>query len=209
MNRWVQLGFAVFAALLLGATLFVRVGDVFQSASAEGTALLEPEPLQGPAPGFSLHTRDGQQVTLESLKGRTVLLNFWATWCTPCLQELPHIAALARKLKDRPITLVLISVDREWAEIDNMAKDIAGAHPAKQGPWKDAVLLLQGRIENVVLLLDPDEKTAHTYGTRKYPETYLIGPAGNLKTKFVGPKAWGREPAVEYLVKLTGGHLSL
>ncbi len=199
MNRWVQLGFAVFAAFLLGATLFVRIGSVFGSASAEGTALLDPEPLQGPAPAFSLPTRDGRLVTLQSLKGRTVLLNFWATWCTPCLQELPHIAALARKIADRPMILVLISVDQKWSEIDNMAKDIQGAHPAKEGPWKDAALLLQGRVENVVLLLDPSEKTAHAYGTRKYPETYLIDPDGNLKTKFTGPKAWGYAAAIDYL----------
>ena len=204
MNRWVQLAFAVFAVLLLGATLFIRIGGVFQSASAEGSALLDPEPLQGSAPSFTLPTRSGKTVTLESLKGRTVFLNFWATWCTPCLQELPHIAALARKLRDRPVTLVLISVDREWAEIDNMARDIQGAHPAGKGPWKDAVLLLQGGLDNVILLLDPEEETAHKYGTRKYPETYLIDPDGSLKTKFVGPKAWGYETAAGYLGKQVG-----
>lgn len=199
MNRWVQLGFAVFAALLLGATLFVRIGDALQSASAEGTALLDPEPLQGPAPAFSLPTRDGRTVSPEGLKGQTVLLNFWATWCAPCLQELPHLAALARRIKDQPVVLVLVSVDRNWSEIENMADDIQSAHPAKAGPWKDAVLLLQGQIENVILLLDPSEKTAHTYGTRKYPETYLIDPQGNLKTKFTGPKAWGNAAAIDYL----------
>jgi thiol-disulfide isomerase/thioredoxin len=204
MNRWVQLVFTVFAAILLGATLFVRIGDVSPSASAEGTALLDPESQRGPAPAFSLSTRDGRLVTLESLKGRTVWLNFWATWCRPCLQELPQIAALARKAKDQQVILVLVSVDRNWSEIDNMVKDIQGAHPATKGPWKDAALLLRGQFENVVLLLDPLEKTAHAYGTRKYPETYLIDPDGNLKTKFTGPKAWGHEAALDYLGKQVG-----
>jgi thiol-disulfide isomerase/thioredoxin len=204
MNRWVQLGFAVFAFLLLGATLLIRIGDVFGTASAEGSALLDPEPLMGPAPAFSLPARDGKAVTLQSLRGKTVFLNFWATWCTPCLQELPHIAALARKVAGRPVILVLISVDQNWSEIDNMAKDIQGAHSAREGPWREAVLLLQGQIDNVLLLLDPSEKTAHAYGTRKYPETYLIDGQGNLQTKFVGPKAWGHESAIEYLEKLVG-----
>jgi thiol-disulfide isomerase/thioredoxin len=204
MNRWVQLGFSVFAVLLLGATLFIRIGEVFQSASAEGSALLDPEPLEGPAPEFSLKARDGRTVSLQSLKGRTVLLNFWATWCAPCLQELPHLAALARKLEERAVVLVLISVDRDWSAVGTMAKDIQDAHPAKAGPWNDAALLLQGQLANVILLLDPAEKSAHAYGTRKYPETYLIDPEGNLKTKFVGPKAWGYQAAVEYLQKLIG-----
>jgi thiol-disulfide isomerase/thioredoxin len=194
VNRWVQLGFVVFAVLLLGATVFIRVGEVFQAAFAEGSALLDPEPLDGPAPVFSLKARDGSTVTLEALKGRTVLLNFWATWCTPCLQELPHLAALARRLGDRPVTLVLVSVDR----------DIQSAHPAEAGPWKYAALLLQGRVENAVLLLDPAERTARAYGTRKYPETYLIDPRGNLEAKFVGPKAWGYESAAEYIRHRTG-----
>ncbi len=203
MNRWVQLGFVVFAVLLLGATLFIRIGGVFQAASAEGSALLDPEPLSGSAPAFSLKARDGRNVSLEALKGRTVLLNFWATWCAPCLQELPHLAALARRLEDRPVTLVLISVDRDWAEIDNMTRDIQSAHPTEAGPWKDAALLLQSRVDNAVLLLDPAERTAHAYGTRKYPETYLIDPRGDLKAKFVGPKAWGYDSAVEYLLHRT------
>lgn len=199
MNRWVQLGFLIFAVLLLGATLFVRVGDVFQAASAEGSDLLDPEPLSGPAPDFSLKTRDGRSVSLEGLKGKAVLLNFWATWCAPCLQELPHLAALARRVADRPVVLVLISVDQNWSAVDTLAREIQGAHPAEAGAWKDAVLLLQGRIENVIMLLDPAERTAHAYGTRKYPETYFVDPNGDLKTKFTGPKAWGYAAAVDYL----------
>lgn len=202
MNRWVQLGFAVFAALLLGTTLYLRIGDAFQPGSDQGTALLDPETAEGPAPKFSLPTVDGRLVSLKDLMGKTVLLNFWATWCTPCLQELPHLAALARKMQGKPMVLVLVSVDESWSAIENMAQDVQRAHPAKEGPWKEAVSLLRGQIENAILLLDPTEKTAHTYGTKKYPETYLIDPAGRLKMKFIGPKAWGYDAVVEYLGKL-------
>ena len=81
----------------------------------------EQEALTGvpvrPAPDFTLKTLEGDSLQLSALNGRTVLLNFWATWCTPCLQEMPLLAQLHRKWEARGVTVLGISLDYGDTEI--------------------------------------------------------------------------------------------
>ncbi|MYJ55418.1 MAG: TlpA family protein disulfide reductase, partial [Rhodothermaceae bacterium] len=70
-----------------------------------------------PAPDFALKTLEGDSLQLSSLKGRTVLLNFWATWCTPCLQEMPMLAQLHREWEEHGVTVLGISLDYGDTEI--------------------------------------------------------------------------------------------
>ena len=68
--------------------------------------------LSGPAPGFTLQSRDGQQVSLASLKGNVVMVNFWATWCVPCRQEMPHLQALYERYNSLGFELLAVNVEK-------------------------------------------------------------------------------------------------
>ena len=78
--------------------------------------------LSGPAPGFTLASRDGEQVSLSSRKGSVVMVNFWATWCVPCRQEMPHLQALYERYNSLGFELLAVNVEddpegaRKWLE---------------------------------------------------------------------------------------------
>jgi thiol-disulfide isomerase/thioredoxin len=205
LNRIAQMSF-----LSLGIALLVAI--VVLGPEPEGQAiqsdqdLLTPIQLSGAAPEFSLAQSSGKEIALSDLKGRYVLLNFWATWCEPCKDELPHLAVLANAMQDLPVTMVLVTVDQDLKPVNELIQKIEQAAPQSEGRtlWLQTAKLLRGQLENVVLLWDPTEKAARSYGTSKYPETYLVDPRGRLKLKFVGPKPWGRPAALDAFRKFIG-----
>ena len=67
--------------------------------------------VSGPAPGFTLESRDGQQVSLASLKGKVVMVNFWATWCVPCREEFPFLTRLQKKHRGAGLSVLGVSTD--------------------------------------------------------------------------------------------------
>jgi len=121
------------------------------------------------APDFDLPTLAGDRVRLRALKGRVVLVHFWATWCPPCVEEAPYLSRLYDRLRGRPFDLVAVSVD-DGADI---VRKFFGTNPPA---YKVA--------------LDPGGGVAHNYGTFKYPETYLVGPQGQLLKRYIGPQNW-------------------
>jgi thiol-disulfide isomerase/thioredoxin len=196
----VQLAFFLLAMALLVATGVWRLESCVQGLRQAGVSLLSPQPAGGTAPAFELQTLDGRIVKLSDFGGRPVLINFWATWCAPCREELPHLARLARELAETPVNLVLISVDEGWAPVSELAQE---AGEEDQGsPWSLVARILRGESPGVLSLLDPSERVARSYGTFKYPETYLVDGSGALVRRFVGPKAWGHPRAVEALREL-------
>lgn len=159
-----------------------------QVAQADGEPLqLKPlgstgDPLLNqPAPDFSLQQRNGETLSLTGLKGKVVVLNFWATWCAPCVEEIPALNRLYRQLKGLPVELVGISVDNGWAEVDKM--------------------LLKRPIQFKVAL-DTAQGVPTRYGTSKYPETFVINKQGVVVRKLIGAQLWDRGDFVAYLRKL-------
>ncbi len=123
-------------------------------------------PLVGqPAPPFSLVDIDGQPVRLADLEGRPVVLNFWATWCQPCIAEHPIFESAGRRYGDRVVFLGVIYQD----EVDAIRQFVR-----RHGAW--------GRT-----LIDADSKVSIAYGVYGVPETYLIAPDGTVAEKITGP----------------------
>lgn len=137
-----------------------------------------PEQLGTRAPIFSVS--DGEHsVDLKKLRGHVVLLNFWASWCAPCLEELPSLEDLQRDLPQ--VQIVAVSTDEDATAYQRFLK-------------QHSVSLLTVR--------DADQRSNAMYGTFRYPETYVIDKAGTIRRKFIGPQDWTSPEIVSYLKKL-------
>jgi thiol-disulfide isomerase/thioredoxin len=146
-------------------------------------SVVEPEDWgSAPAPEIALSAlyKDGKEgggpVKLSELKGRWVLVNFWATWCAPCRDEMPSLEMLHRRFGDR-LTMLAVSVDDDPAQV---ARFFGDTRPTFTVLW------------------DKEKQFTRTYGTSKFPETYLIAPDGRVAAKFTGPRDWYNQGMVQY-----------
>jgi thiol-disulfide isomerase/thioredoxin len=127
---------------------------------------------------FSLN--DGEHtVDLNKLHGHVVVLNFWASWCAPCIEELPSLEELQRDLPQ--VQIVAVSTDHDAVAYERFLK-------------QHSVSLLTVR--------DGDERSNGMYGTSRFPETYVIDKDGMIRRKFIGPQEWTSPEIVNYLKKL-------
>lgn len=133
------------------------------------------------APGFNLTADAGTGMSLEDYRGKYVLLNFWATWCPPCIQELPSLNNIHERFRDRGLVVVGVSVDED-----------------KEAYQK----FLQQRGVTFPTARDPQQTVNIRYGTTKFPESYLIDREGYVRRKYVGPEDWERPEIVNYLSSL-------
>ncbi len=193
--------FFLLCVLLLGGTLVHRLQAASAHRQQVAWRILQPEPREGPAPDFSLTVADGSLLNIESLRGRWVLVNFWATWCAPCLQELPHLVKLVEGLSGSGLMLLIVSVNEDWALVRDLSKQLSQAGTSGGNEARSA-RLLNGEIPGSLSALDSSEVLAKAFGTSRYPETYLIDPDGNLRYRFLGPKPWGREEILDWFGEL-------
>lgn len=131
-----------------------------------------------------------QDFLLSSLRGYPVVVHFWATWCGPCLQELPELLKRTKELRAQGYSVVAVAVDENWAKLD----DFFTRFPQ-----------LADLRNQTILLLDPGGAIAAKFGSSRFPETFLINDALLIDNKFVGPQPWG-DPQIEpYLQRLRSG----
>jgi cytochrome c biogenesis protein CcmG, thiol:disulfide interchange protein DsbE len=124
------------------------------------------------APEFSLPVEGGgAEISLRSLRGKVVFVNFWATWCTPCRSEAPSLASLHRELRGDDFEIVAISIDDPNAgpAIEQFRRDFSLDFP---------------------IALDPTKRVYAEYQAFGVPETFLLDPSGRLLEHFVGPQNW-------------------
>ncbi len=136
------------------------------------------------APSFSLAELNGAPpVALSELRGRVVVLHFWATWCPPCLVELPGLLTFSRRLDPAKFAVLPTCVD------DRDAREVRAfcAEAGFKGP----------------IYVDRGGKLAQRYGTFKFPETYIIDARGVVCKKIVGPAGWSSPEQWEYLNTLS------
>jgi thiol-disulfide isomerase/thioredoxin len=169
---------------LAGYTVWKRY--TFQKLLVD--SVVEPENWKNvPAPEVTLPSGDGApEVSLSAMRGKWVLVNFWATWCAPCRDEMPSMEMLNRRFqRDKlPIELVAITVDEDWRQVNRFFGD---TRPTFHVLW------------------DREKRASFTYGTRKFPETYLIDPEGRIAAKFVGPRDWYNQATVQYFDEVIAG----
>ncbi len=140
----------------------------------------KPTRIGSPAPDFVV--QDGtQKVALHDLKGKVVVLNFWATWCPPCVEEMPSLVEMQKKLKGTDVVVLAVSLDVDGDAYKKFLKD-------------HGVDLLTVR--------DADQKSNALYGTYKFPETFIIDKNGVLRRKFIGAVDWNDPAIAQYLTTL-------
>lgn len=144
-----------------------------------------PVTVGSSAPDFKLADRDGKEYTLSSFRGKVVFVNFWATWCKTCKDEMPSMQALYSYMKQRdmPFEILAISMDRVTTqkEIEPFAKGLGLTFP---------------------ILLDAWGKTDGKYKLTGVPETYIIDQNGNVAEKIIGPRDWTTIEAVQKIFTL-------
>jgi peroxiredoxin len=161
--------------LLCGVLLVYAMTDTTAMKTAGGVASIGVQ-----APDFALQDLQGKMWRLSDLKGKVVLLHFWATWCSTCEQENPTLQNLMRAEQDNPQLIVLSVLVRD----DPSA---AKAYMAKKG-------------FDFPVLAD-DKKTSIQYGLTGVPETFLIDKNGTIRDKVVGPNTWDSPAVREALAK--------
>ena len=182
--------FVLLAALLVYSFVTVaREGELRRACST--LCLLHPSYAgsERTAPDFHLKDMNGKDVALSSYRGKVVVLNFWASWCAPCKEELPDLGELAHILKDyKDVALVTVSVDAGPNDVRDLLKTVL--HDDAPFP----------------VLFDPGGETAvgAKFGTNQFPETWLIDKRGVIRARFDGTRAWSNAVAVELIDELRG-----
>lgn len=139
------------------------------------SAVHEPVVNSGDAaPHFAITADNGREVTEKNFGGKLLLVNFWASWCPPCVEETPSLDQLQRQLGPRGLVVLAISVDKD-----------ANAYRRFLAQQKVAFLTA----------LDSQQKINADYGTFQYPESYLIDTSGRVVEKIIGPRDWS-DPAM-------------
>lgn len=143
--------------------------------------------LNDKAPDFTLRDVTGKTVTLESLKGRVLFINFWASWCPPCKKETPELDKLAGRYKDSDLMVMAVNIDKTRDKADEFLERIGLLHSNR-----------------LTILLDPQSSVVSSYGARAMPTSFIIDRDGTIRYVHLGfnesdPSHWTKE--VESLFK--------
>jgi peroxiredoxin len=159
-------------SLIVLATLLLLLPGCYKGS--------RPPRIGTAAPDFTVQDSD-HKITLSEFRGKVVVLNFWATWCPPCVEETPALLQMSQKLRDKGVVVLAVSVDADGDAYHKFIKD---------------------RGIDFLTVRDPDEKASNLYGSFKWPETYIIDRDGVVRRKFIGAVEWTSPEVMDYLTKL-------
>jgi peroxiredoxin len=171
MSPFKRVGLLVGGVVALTAALMILINTGLpERAQFSGQILADglvaaPE-LNAVAPAFTLDSLSGGQVNIERLRGSTVVINFWATWCEPCRVEMPILQAFYDAHKEQGLRILAVNL---------------GEPPELARAWVDEFGL------TFDILLDPQQSIAALYQIRGQPSTYVIAPSGIITAIFYGP----------------------
>lgn len=164
LDRYIQIAMGAMALLLLVAIYMplhetlVQVGDR--------------------APDFSIKADNGRTYTQANFGGKLLVLNFWATWCPPCREELPSLDALQRTLGPKGLVVLAVSVDKD----DKVYRDFLAANKVA-----------------ITTARDPSQDINREYGTVQFPESYIIDQTGKVVEKIISSTNWMDERMVNHV----------
>ncbi|HYM78558.1 MAG TPA: TlpA disulfide reductase family protein [Candidatus Dormibacteraeota bacterium] len=139
-----------------------------------------PPRIGSAAKDFSVQDSD-RSVSLNQFRGQVVIVNFWATWCPPCVEELPSLMDMQDRLRAKGVVVLGVSIDVDGDAYHRFLKQ---------------------RNVNFLTVRDPEQKVASVYGTSGWPESYIIDRQGVLRRKIVGPIDWDSPEMMQFLNKL-------
>ena len=140
------------------------------------------------APNFTIQDSD-RSVTLSQLRGKIVVLNFWATWCPPCVDEMPSLEQLQKRFQGKDVTVLAVSLDDDGNDYHKFLKD----HHI------DLLTVRESGQKTDTGVIAP---VSSQYGTFKVPETYIIDRNGMIRRKFIGAQDWTSPEIVNYIKNL-------
>ena len=137
------------------------------------------------APALSLRDLEGRTHNLAAYRGKVLLVNFWATWCEPCRQEMPSIQRLRDKLGPKGLAVLAVNVDEPDARVRQFIKTTG---------------------LDLTIVMDPNKTVTRNWGVRYLPVSFIVGPDGRVRYRVVGDIDWDNETVVGTLSQLlTGG----
>jgi cytochrome c biogenesis protein CcmG, thiol:disulfide interchange protein DsbE len=178
----VLVGVGLLVGLLSGVAIFVGLPEFSVRAPGQTgqTGTPAPAPVVGaPAPDFGLTNLDGQDVRLSDLRGRVVLINFWATWCGPCRIEMPHFEKKHQALESQGLTVLAVNLDEAASDVSAFADELSLTFP---------------------ILLDPGGAVNTLYRVRGYPTTFFVNRDGMIDRQHIGLMTEGQLD--DYLARL-------
>jgi thiol-disulfide isomerase/thioredoxin len=167
--RWLKEAFVAFALVAIVAIGVSKGMQHFGGRLERARSSIEADEVDArPADALQLPARGGGQIDLAALKGKPVLVNFWATWCPPCREEMPSLTRLAQSFDPQTFEVLTVSVDDGWQPVERFL--------GKPVPFRVA--------------LDEGALVSRKWGTTKFPESYLVDRDGKVRLKFIGPRNW-------------------
>ncbi len=159
------LGGGLLMGLALGAVVFFGLPN-FTAPTDTTTISSTPAPITGaPAPDFTLTDISGTKVRLGDLQGKPVVLNYWATWCVPCKDEMPAIEAAYQEHKDKGLRVLAINADEGLSEVTSFVKSLDLTFD---------------------VLMDPGLTVNEAYRVRAYPTSFFVGRDGTIVAMQIG-----------------------
>ena len=176
MKRLIQSGAWALLVGGFGFYLILTSGGMMDEPGFEGSMAVTTEPAEtenakAAAPDFALQDLQGETVRLSDLRGKTVIVNFWTTWCPPCMEEIPDLEEFYNEyIRDHP-NVVLLGV--------NLTKEDHGEEAVKN--------FAKANLMTYPILLDPEGETQKLYGILSIPTTFIVDKNGKIKQKIMGP----------------------
>jgi peroxiredoxin len=181
-RRVVGVGVTVVAVAVVGWQFLAAAGEALVRTRAAACKALTPDPIPAvlqnvEAPDFELADATGKKISLRSQRGHPVVLNFWATWCPPCTEEMPSMERLAAGLEGTDIRTLAVSVDEGW----------------------DVVKAFFAQGTRLGVLLDTSKEVPKKYTTVAYPETFFIDAQGRVRNYFINKRDWAKPEVIACL----------